>query len=300
MEWFDRLDEPFSEHADPVHVTASAIVVSARGVLLHLHKRLGIWIQPGGHIDPGELPWDAAVRETREETGLEVRHAAGHPHLVHVDVHQGGRGHLHLDLRYLLVADEQDPAPPEGESQQVEWCDWDTAIGRCDAGLAGALVALRPVDGASILVRPATDDDAGALGELYLRSRAHALPGIEPVHGDDETRRWLADHLLRTTDVWVAEVAGVCVGLLALADHWVEQLSVDPPWIGRGIGSRLIDEAMRLSPEQLELWTFQHNDRARGFYRRHGFVEVELTDGLANEERLPDVRMSWSPATPDQ
>ena len=110
---FARLDEPFSEHADATHVTASAIVVGVRGVVLHKHKRLGLWLQPGGHIDPGEAPWQAAVREAQEETGLPVAPLAGptSPALVHVDVHPGPRGHTHLDLRYLLVADDVEPAP---------------------------------------------------------------------------------------------------------------------------------------------------------------------------------------------
>jgi 8-oxo-dGTP pyrophosphatase MutT (NUDIX family) len=41
-------------------------------VVLHRHRVLGIWVQPGGHIDSGETPWDAAVRETAEETGQDV------------------------------------------------------------------------------------------------------------------------------------------------------------------------------------------------------------------------------------
>src|SRR5215510_3939162 len=60
---FDRLADPCNEHANPVHVTGSAIVVGDRGVVLHRHKRLGIWLQPGGHIDPGEWPWEGALRE---------------------------------------------------------------------------------------------------------------------------------------------------------------------------------------------------------------------------------------------
>src|SRR5262245_44288399 len=98
---FDSLERPFDEHADPVHVTGSAIVVGARGVILVKHKSRGIWLQPGGHIEGGETPWDGALREAHEETGLEVSFADGVPELVNVDVHPGPRGHTHLDLRYL-------------------------------------------------------------------------------------------------------------------------------------------------------------------------------------------------------
>jgi 8-oxo-dGTP pyrophosphatase MutT (NUDIX family) len=136
------LASPFDEHADPVHITGSAFIVGRRGIVLLRHRRLGIWVQPGGHVDPGETPWEGARREAIEETGLPARHLGGAPELVHVDVHDGGRGHTHLDLRYLFEAGDADPAPPEGESQEVGWFSWADAPEVAEAGLAGALGAL--------------------------------------------------------------------------------------------------------------------------------------------------------------
>ena len=142
---FDDLPRPFDEHADPVHVTGSAVVVGPNGVILVKHKSLGIWLQPGGHIEPGETPWDGARREAHEETGLDVTFAGGSPQLVHVDVHPGPRGHTHLDLRYLVEAGDQDPQPPKGESQDVAWFDWDAAVARADdERLKSLLRELRP------------------------------------------------------------------------------------------------------------------------------------------------------------
>ena len=137
----DRLtwsDDPFDESAHDHHVTASAFVVSSRGVILHLHRRLNIWVQPGGHVDAGEWPAAAALRETREETGLDVQHASP-PTLLHVDVHAGPRGHTHYDLRYVLLARPDDPRPAPGESPEVYWFEFDEARDRAEPGMRNAL-----------------------------------------------------------------------------------------------------------------------------------------------------------------
>jgi 8-oxo-dGTP pyrophosphatase MutT (NUDIX family) len=137
----DTLEHPFDEQADPVHVTGSAVVVGPRGTVLHVHRRLRRWMQPGGHVDEGEGPSEAALRESQEETGLALSHPDGGPRLIHVDVHPAANGHTHLDLRYLLLASDSEPSPQPGESPEVCWFTWEEAEMLCDLALAGALRA---------------------------------------------------------------------------------------------------------------------------------------------------------------
>lgn len=134
----DRLDDPFDRDLDPVHITGSAIVVGSRGVVLHRHKRIGVWMQPGGHLERGETPWEAARRETKEETGLPVRHPAEGKRLVHLDAHPAGT-HFHLDLRYLLFTEDLEPSPPPDESQHVQWFSLDEALELADEALVDGL-----------------------------------------------------------------------------------------------------------------------------------------------------------------
>jgi 8-oxo-dGTP pyrophosphatase MutT (NUDIX family) len=140
----ERLTWPgdcFDEESNDHHVTASAFVVSSRGVILHRHRRLGIWVQPGGHVDIGEGPEQAALRETLEETGLVAVHLEP-VRLFHVDVHPGPRGHTHYDLRYVVVAPPLEPTPDIGESPEVFWFDFANASERAEPAMASALAKL--------------------------------------------------------------------------------------------------------------------------------------------------------------
>jgi 8-oxo-dGTP pyrophosphatase MutT (NUDIX family) len=138
-----RLSAPCDEHVGPTHVTASGIVVGRRGTVLHRHKKLGIWMQPGGHIDAGETPDEAALREATEELGLAVAHPATGPLLIHLDVHEAAHGHTHLDLRYLLLGADTDPRPAPDESPDARWCSWEEALEMADPALIDALPLAR-------------------------------------------------------------------------------------------------------------------------------------------------------------
>ena len=137
---------PFDEDADPVHITASALVVGRRGIVLLVHRRLGIWLQPGGHVDPGETPWEAARRETVEETGIDVRFVdAGGRRTAAAGPRRRARRRPrpHPPRPALPVRRRHaDPSPPPDESQDVRWFAWDEALAVADAGLAGILPEL--------------------------------------------------------------------------------------------------------------------------------------------------------------
>lgn len=131
------------------------------------------------------------------------------------------------------------------------------------------------------------------MADVWLRSFADALPAVRRAHSDDDVRSWFRTVVVPEREAWVADCEGAVVGILVLGDAELEQLYLDPPWRGRGLGDRFMAVAKRRRPDGLGLWTFQINRPARRFYERHGFVAVERTDGRGNEEREPDVRYVW-------
>jgi GNAT superfamily N-acetyltransferase len=146
-----------------------------------------------------------------------------------------------------------------------------------------------------VIIRRATDDDAEATANMWLRSYTVALPTVRLVHSDEEVRAWFRGVVIPQHDTWIADAAGAIVGVLVLKGQFVEQLYLDPDWRGRGIGDRMVALAKTHRPDGLELWTFQVNGPAQRFYERHGFRAVERTNGADNEEREPDIRYAWSP-----
>jgi 8-oxo-dGTP pyrophosphatase MutT (NUDIX family) len=112
---------------DPGHFTASGFVVHPDGdrLLLIHHARLGIWVQPGGHVDPADPSLlEAARREIIEETGIARLHPVTDA-LVDIDIHRFGPSgdqpeHLHFDVRFAFVADRAD-LNPNSEVLEAVW-----------------------------------------------------------------------------------------------------------------------------------------------------------------------------------
>ena len=147
-----------------------------------------------------------------------------------------------------------------------------------------------------VSIRRGSVADADAAADLWLRARKAALGAIPAtVHSDEEVRSWFAAHVVHALELWVAESEELeMLGLIVLDADWIDQFYVDPEWTGRGIGGRLVEIAKRERPQCLRLWTFVSNGRAQRFYKRHGFVEVDRTNGSENEERAPDIQYAWS------
>jgi GNAT superfamily N-acetyltransferase len=144
-----------------------------------------------------------------------------------------------------------------------------------------------------IEIRRATDADADGVADVFIESFRNALPTVHRPHAEDDIRGFVRNLLIPEHECWVAVDADRVVGMMALKPGWVEQLYIATDRIGEGIGHRLLDLAKDNADDELQLWTFQVNDRARRFYERNGFEPVELTDGAGNEEREPDVRYLW-------
>lgn len=114
--------------------TATTFVIHEDQTLLLHHRKLGMWLPPGGHIDPDELPDEAARREVREESGLEVELLQQASMLGHVVVlpqpycillEDIAPGHQHIDLIYFARVTGGELSHAEREALAAHWLTWE-------------------------------------------------------------------------------------------------------------------------------------------------------------------------------
>lgn len=112
----------------------AVFVVHDGRILLHWHRKLGRWLPPGGHIEPNELPDEAAIRETFEETGVRAKLwgestiAVAGPGLplplcrpAGIQLEDIDPGHQHIDLVYFATGAPADPRDEVGWYGPEEW-----------------------------------------------------------------------------------------------------------------------------------------------------------------------------------
>lgn len=125
------------------HFVASVYVVNDGAVAFHDHKKLDLWLAAGGHIDPKELPHEAARRECIEEMGIDPTFldmgngytsqwvddapAPAEVLIENIDVGEDGVYHKHVDLIFFATADTRQITPEEDDEVGPEDWEWFTA-----------------------------------------------------------------------------------------------------------------------------------------------------------------------------
>lgn len=103
------------------HITASAWLLNKAGdaALLMHHAKLNIWVQPGGHCDGDPDVLQVALREAREESGIQGIEPLS-PEIFDLDIHPVP-GHLHYDVRFLLQVTSDETFVQNSESNALRW-----------------------------------------------------------------------------------------------------------------------------------------------------------------------------------
>jgi 8-oxo-dGTP pyrophosphatase MutT (NUDIX family) len=112
--------------------TVAVFVIRDGRVLLVRHRKLQKWLPIGGHIEIGENPEEAALRETLEESGLEVQLVGAKPPREflgtqiltapsYLDVHDLSGDHRHIGLIYFAKSAEGEPRLATAEHHDIRW-----------------------------------------------------------------------------------------------------------------------------------------------------------------------------------
>ena len=134
--------------SDEKHFAVSGFVTNreATKLLMVFHKKLNSWVIPGGHLEPNEYPHEGALREIKEETGIEAdvidssklkfpgnekEFSIPAPYAMlseHIPARRDKPAHIHMDFIYLCVADETTPVKREAEVNDVKWMTWEEVL----------------------------------------------------------------------------------------------------------------------------------------------------------------------------
>jgi len=147
----------------------------------------------------------------------------------------------------------------------------------------------------NVVLSAATLADAPAISGILAGwvDETPWLPRIRTPQQDRQIGQWLMEKM----PVTVARKDGALPGFMAQRGDEIHALYIAPEARGAGVGGALLANAKSQS-ERLALWCHQANTGARRFYARHGFEEIQTSDGQGNDEKLPDVYLVWTQGTP--
>ncbi len=139
LRWLDSGLDVYSRACSAAHLTASAWVTSPdrRQILMAYHRLYDSWAWLGGHCDGEKDPRQTALREVREESGLQhIRLLSDRIYSLEVLTVEGHEkkgeyvsSHLHLNVTYLIEADPGEPIrPKEDENTAVKWFSAEDAV----------------------------------------------------------------------------------------------------------------------------------------------------------------------------
>ena len=139
LKWIDTFDDVLTRENEFAHFASSAFVVNKdrTKMLVVYHNIYDAWIFPGGHADGEENLLSVAIREVEEETSLKTKvldnsifAISASPIVGHIKREKYVPAHTHLDVVYLLEADDKETlAFREDESKGVKWITFEEAIG---------------------------------------------------------------------------------------------------------------------------------------------------------------------------
>lgn len=118
---------------DQIDFTVSLFIVHRQKVLLVHHRALQKWLPIGGHIELDEDPEQAALREAREESGLDIELLGDRPPVTEegtraliaprfLDIHRISDTHEHIGMIYLARVVKGDLTLSEREHHAIRWC----------------------------------------------------------------------------------------------------------------------------------------------------------------------------------
>jgi ADP-ribose pyrophosphatase YjhB (NUDIX family) len=117
-----------------IDYTSDVFVVYGNRVLLRLHDKYNLWLAVGGHIELNEDPNEAAVREAKEEVGLDIKlwdglqqyHESGHGYRelippVFMNIHPIKDQHQHISFVYFATSETDAVTEPDGDERSGGW-----------------------------------------------------------------------------------------------------------------------------------------------------------------------------------